>query len=287
MWNVKCQSPQLADRLLQNKITWLIDLHRSNRFKFVTPVDIGLGLGQECKNIRFWDDQNLNLKFPAEHPIRHENIHFTLIKINIAYITCILLQLAAIVELSFNDRKGFLPWSTIKMLVWYYGNCKIIIFTYQLLYFIIFGRWCTSELFKTSNCNKKYCFQTYFVPQNNKRKNFCLTNKLQNAKRMHSSRMRTARSLTVSHRKNHTCPPGSNHACPPWSNHAHPPRSNHACPPWSNHACPPEQPCTPPGATMNAPQSNHPCPPAATMHAPPEQPHMPPLWTEWQTPVKT
>ena len=69
----------------------------------------GKSILKEYKNIRFWDDQNLNLKFPAEHPIRHENIHFTLIKINIACITCILLQLAAIVELSFNDRKGFLP----------------------------------------------------------------------------------------------------------------------------------------------------------------------------------
>ena len=78
--------------------------------------------------------------------------------------------------------------------------------------------------------------------------------------RMHSSRMRTAHSLTISHRKKYACPleqpctppratmhaPRSNHACPPGatthaprSNHAHPPRSNHACPPRSNHTRPP------------------------------------------------
>ena len=110
---------------------------------------------------------------------------------------------------------------------------------------------------------------------------------------MHSTRMRTARSLTVSRislypmhapQSNHAHPP-SNHACPPQSNHAHPPPgSNHACPPCdqphmlprSNHACPPrEQPCMPPG-------SNHTCPtPQEQPCTPPlEQPHMPPLWTE-------
>ena len=95
--------------------------------------------------------------------------------------------------------------------------------------------------------------------------------------RMHSSRMRTARSLTVSHRKNHACPPRANTHAPPVqpctpspSNHAHPPRATtHApreqphTPPQSNHACPP-------GATTHAP-------PRATTHAPPEQPRMPPL----------
>ena len=91
--------------------------------------------------------------------------------------------------------------------------------------------------------------------------------------RMHSSRMRTARSLTVSHRKNHArppeqprmppppeqpcTPPGSNHACPPRSNHAHPPWKQPCMLPWSNHTCPP-------------PQSNHAHPP------PPEQMHTPP-----------
>ena len=121
--------------------------------------------------------------------------------------------------------------------------------------------------------------------------------------RMHTSMMRTARSLTVSHRKNHARPPGSNHAWPPRSNHTHPPGSSHACPPWeqprmpsppreqpcmppqSNHACPPEQPYTPLGATMHAPlpapratthAPPHP-PPRATTHAPPEQSCTPPL----------
>ena len=113
--------------------------------------------------------------------------------------------------------------------------------------------------------------------------------------RMHSSRMCTAHSLTVS----------------PYL------VVSHACPPWSNHACPPEQPCTP-QATHVCPPSKH-APPQATMHAPrerpcmphprsnhthtpreqpctppweqpcmppQEQPCMPPLWTEWQTGVK-
>ena len=88
--------------------------------------------------------------------------------------------------------------------------------------------------------------------------------------RMHSSRMCTARSLTVSRRilcmpprqKPHM-PPGKNHACPPRRNHAHPPaKTTHA--PGSNHV-------HPPGATMHAPLSNHACPPS-----PPEQPRMPP-----------
>ena len=103
--------------------------------------------------------------------------------------------------------------------------------------------------------------------------------------RMHSSRMRTARSLTVSHQKNHACPPRSNHACPPratthtppQSNHAHPPRATthppgattHA-PPGSNHAPPREQPHMPP------PGSNHACPPQ-------EQPCMSP-WEQQRTP---
>ena len=103
---------------------------------------------------------------------------------------------------------------------------------------------------------------------------------------MHSSRMRTARSLTVSHRKNHACPPPQKHACLPRKT-THSPPSNHTrpleqpcMPPQSNHTCPPlEQPCMPH-------QSNHAClphephmlppPPGATMHAPPKQPHMPP-----------
>ena len=101
---------------------------------------------------------------------------------------------------------------------------------------------------------------------------------------MHSSRMCTARSLTISCHIlctpcNHAHPPTAMHGplqpCMPPSNHAHmhpttthAPPSNHACPPATthapNHTCPlatmhtPRQPCTPP---------NHTCPPA-TMHAP-------------------
>ena len=118
--------------------------------------------------------------------------------------------------------------------------------------------------------------------------------------RMHSSRMRTARSLTVSCHilcmppppHNHTPPPAihapCNHTCPP--NHTSPPTTMH--PPATMHA--PSNYAPP--ATMHTPR-NHACPPT-TMHAPP-QPHMPPSnhacppatthpppWTEWQTGVK-
>ena len=106
---------------------------------------------------------------------------------------------------------------------------------------------------------------------------------------MHSSRMRTARSLIVSPYLvvSHARPPGATtHAPPAATTHAPreqpcmPPRSNHAWPPQgatthapleqpcmppppvSNHACPREQPCMPLGATMHTPSG-------ATMHAPP------------------
>ena len=66
--------------------------------------------------------------------------------------------------------------------------------------------------------------------------------------------MRTARSLTVSHRKTtHAPPPGAT---------THTPQSNHTRPPW-------EQPRTPPGSNHACPLSNHACPPGATTHAPP------------------
>ena len=82
--------------------------------------------------------------------------------------------------------------------------------------------------------------------------------------RMHSSRMRTTRSLTVS-RRILCIPPATMHT--PATMHA--PRQ--PCTPPGNHACPP-QPCMPP--------CNHTCPPT-TMHAPgnhacPQQPRMPP-----------
>ena len=83
--------------------------------------------------------------------------------------------------------------------------------------------------------------------------------------RMHSSRMRTARSLTVSHHKKY--------ACPPWSNHAHPPEQP-CMPPWSNHTCPP-------GATTHAPPSNWAHPPGSNHACPPRSNHArPPMWTE-------
>ena len=91
---------------------------------------------------------------------------------------------------------------------------------------------------------------------------------------MHSSRMRTARSLAVSHRKKHARPPIiTTHAPLP------PGATTHA-PPGATMHTPPEQPCMPP-------RSNHTCPPGATMHAPPgatmhtplERPCMPPRAT--------
>ena len=80
-----------------------------------------------------------------------------------------------------------------------------------------------------------------------------------NETKMHSSRMRTARSLIVSPYLviSHVCPPPQEQPRMPPS-----PRSNHAPPPR-------EQPRMPPGATMHPPQEQ-PCMP------PPEQPHTPP-----------
>ena len=97
---------------------------------------------------------------------------------------------------------------------------------------------------------------------------------------MHSSRMRTVRSLTVSRHILHTHDPTTMHA-PLATTHA--PRQPHTT---SNHAHP-WQAHMPPG--------HHACPPATahppTMHAPPQlrtpplprQPRMPPLSTEFLT----
>ena len=109
--------------------------------------------------------------------------------------------------------------------------------------------------------------------------------------RMHSSRMRTARSLIVSPYLVvfHACPPSSpctppSPCMPPFS--TYPTSLRHTCPPAtthtpSNRACPlattyplatmhaPQQPCTPP--------SNHTCPPRQPC-MPPKKPCMPP----WQ-----
>ena len=80
--------------------------------------------------------------------------------------------------------------------------------------------------------------------------------------RMHSSRMRTARSLTISCRILCMLPPGKTTHTPLEKPHM-PPGKNHACPPpRKNHACPPRK--------------NHAHPPGKTMHAPQEKPHMPP-----------
>ena len=102
--------------------------------------------------------------------------------------------------------------------------------------------------------------------------------------RMHSSRMRTARSLIVSPYLviSHACPPPEQPCMPPQSNDACPPRATMHAPPEQPHM-PPKQPHMPSGATMHAPQeqphmpprSNDACPPRATTHAPLEQPHMP------------
>ena len=90
---------------------------------------------------------------------------------------------------------------------------------------------------------------------------------------MYSSRMRTARTLTVSRRilcmplPQPCMPPPGNHACPPATMHAPQPTMHtphKPCMPLpTTH---PQQPCTPPG--------NHACPPPTT-HAP-NQPCNPP-----------
>ena len=93
-----------------------------------------------------------------------------------------------------------------------------------------------------------------------------LTESQTGVKRMHSSRMHTARSLTVSRyliiSQAHT-PRATTHAPPTQNNHTHP-QSNHACPLGATKHAPPKQPHMPPC-------SNHAC------HPPTEQPHMPPV----------
>ena len=80
---------------------------------------------------------------------------------------------------------------------------------------------------------------------------------------MHSSRMRTARSLTVSPYLvvSHACPPGATTHAPPEQPHMPPQGATMHTPPGATTHAPPEQLCMPPGATMHAP-------PGATMHAP-------------------
>ena len=77
---------------------------------------------------------------------------------------------------------------------------------------------------------------------------------------MHFSRMRTARSFTVS--RHIPC-------MPPWQPHTPPPATMHA----------PQQPCMPPPVTTHTPQQS--CMPPATTHAPrqpcmSQQPRTPP-----------
>ena len=82
---------------------------------------------------------------------------------------------------------------------------------------------------------------------------------------MHSSRMRTARSLTISHSICHACPPC--HTCLPTPPATHAPHHAHPLP------CMP-LPYTPPARyAPNAMHTPLPCTPP-TMHTPP--PHMPP-----------
>ena len=87
---------------------------------------------------------------------------------------------------------------------------------------------------------------------------------------MHSSRMRTARSLTVSRRIPRTHIPPTMHAP---RNHTHPPPATMHTP-WQP-CIHPWQPCMP--LSNHTPPGNHTYPPA-TMHAPPLQPCIPP----WQ-----
>ena len=126
---------------------------------------------------------------------------------------------------------------------------------------------------------------------------------------MHCSRMRTARSLTVSHCiqknwKNHAHPPRATMHASPWEQPCMPPQATMHAPPATMHT-PPEQPCMPPQSNHACPPWKQPCMPPWSNHArpPPEQPRMPPLeqprmppqeqprmppplWTEWQTGVK-
>ena len=106
--------------------------------------------------------------------------------------------------------------------------------------------------------------------------------------KMHSSRMRTARSLTVSPYLivSHTCPPRINHAHPPEEPRMPPPPratmhalpgSNHACPPGATTHAPPQSNHTPPEQPRTPPWSNHACPPRATTHPPRATMHTPPV----------
>ena len=123
---------------------------------------------------------------------------------------------------------------------------------------------------------------------------------IQETTRMHSSRMRTGRSLTdriswyqagggacvaCTHQPckppHHTCP----QPCTPPAMHA-PPRK-HACPHPRKHTCPPRKHAHPPEARM--PPRKHACPPGST-HAPPGSTHysppeacMPPLCGQTDT----
>ena len=125
--------------------------------------------------------------------------------------------------------------------------------------------------------------------------------------RMHSSRMCTAHSLTVSPYLvvSHACPnreqphmppeqpcmpqpgatthaPQSNHTCPPMEQPCMPPRSNHTpylrissyamhAPPGATTHVPQEQPCMPPRATTHAPWEQPCTQPPQSNHAPPQE----------------
>ena len=103
-------------------------------------------------------------------------------------------------------------------------------------------------------------------------------------KRMHSSRTRTARSLTVSRSICHACPPVMHaplpctpcHACPPPATHTspamHAPSAMHV-PPATHAPCAMHAPCH--ACPLPRTPPCHACPPCHTCHAHP-LPHMPP-----------
>ena len=102
--------------------------------------------------------------------------------------------------------------------------------------------------------------------------------------RMHSSRMRTARSLTVSHRILHM-PPQEKPHMPPWEQPCMPPREQPCTHTLGKTMPPREQPCMPPGSNHTHPRSNHACPPGSNHTCPPRSNHAhPPRGTTYAPP---
>ena len=162
------------------------------------------------------------------------------------------------------------------------NHCKLFVFV--------------TEEWATFNCNCRFDV-VFFHPSVPSvigmecmcRENFTPFDETLLTTRMHSSRMHTARSLTVSHRilcmppgKNHTppekpcMPPGKNHTCPLAKTTHAPPSKNHACPLAKTMHAPLAKTMHPPAKTTHAPRSNHACPT--------EQPRMPPLGATMHAP---